>query len=298
MSGHLGRGLKIVVGVMALLSAAAPPAQAQVDVDRALARIFEEWKDGSIPPPPGVMDRLANLGTDAAPALPRLIAALHCSNSAYRAQAAQILANLGPAARPAIPALIDLVRDSDQNVRQAVAAALSSLGSMAEPAIPALVENLRSRSRPSSPRSGLGPGCHRRTGVPRAPRPAETARPAGPEGRSRRIIPPHVVERVRTAHEVREGIRAPSRGDGQRPGSRRADRAGEHARLESDRLRGHDRGTENTGPRSQPGSSRRRDQGHGAAGKDSGDAPPRVSQALARRGSRRARRGCDVHPPS
>jgi HEAT repeat protein len=148
MRAHLGPGLRIVIGVMAVVSAASPAAEAQVDVDRVLAQVFAEWKEGATAPPLGVLDRLAILGWDAAPALPRLIVALGGPDPASRASAARILMNLGPAARPAVPALTALVRDLDPNVRQAATQALSNLGKMAEPAIPALIEALRADPGP------------------------------------------------------------------------------------------------------------------------------------------------------
>ena len=143
MIKHLKRGLVIVIGALLALSSMAPTVLAQVDVDRALAKVLEEWKDGSTPPPAGVLERLAALGTDAAPAAPLLIAALRSSDATHRAQAARTLMNLGPAARPAIPALTELVRDPDPRVRQVAAWGLSNQAKMAEPSIPALVQALR-----------------------------------------------------------------------------------------------------------------------------------------------------------
>ncbi len=143
MNVHLRPGLVIVLGAAAILAAVAPTAQAQVDVDRVLARVFEEWKEGSTAPPPGVMDRLSGLGADAAPAVPLLIAALRSKEPAHRIQAIRTLMAIGPAARPAVPELTALLQDPDQNVRQTSTWALSSLGKTAETTIPALVQALR-----------------------------------------------------------------------------------------------------------------------------------------------------------
>ncbi len=148
MSAHLGPVLRIVIGAMAILAATSPAAISQVDVDRAVARILDEWKDGSTSPPPGVLDRVASLGSDAVPLVPRLCTLLRSPEPGVRVQAVRTLMNLGPAARPAIPGLIELIRDPDPGVNQAATQAIANLGRMAEAASPALVAALHADPGP------------------------------------------------------------------------------------------------------------------------------------------------------
>ncbi len=150
MNEHLKRGLAIVIGAVSALCWTTPTVLAQVDVNRVLARVLEDWKDGSTAAPPGVMEQLAGLGSDAAPAVPRLIAALRSPEPAHRAQAVRTLMAIGSTARPAIPELTALIQDSDQRVRQAAMGALSNLGRMAEPSIPALVQASRAGHVPQA----------------------------------------------------------------------------------------------------------------------------------------------------
>jgi hypothetical protein len=74
-------------------------------------------------------ETLAEMGPDAAPAIPLLLALLKSPNKVARIGAAQVLAQIGPAAQAALPALTQLLRTEkqDADLCAAVTAARSSI---------------------------------------------------------------------------------------------------------------------------------------------------------------------------
>ncbi len=73
-------------------------------------------------------DRLANLGPQAAPAVPQLATALASSDAELRWRAALALECVGPDAASAVPALVKALQDKDPNVQAHAAHALGQIG--------------------------------------------------------------------------------------------------------------------------------------------------------------------------
>jgi HEAT repeat protein len=77
---------------------------------------------------------LAELGREARPALPAVLAALREGDAPTRAQAVRILTQLGPDAADAVPTLTRLLDDRRPELRAAAAESLAGLGPAARPA--------------------------------------------------------------------------------------------------------------------------------------------------------------------
>lgn len=92
-----------------------------------------------------VMQLLAQIGPDAAGAVPGLTKELSSKHAQARIAAADALAQIGPEAAGAVPLLTDGLSDPYPSVRQAMAACLAELGPRAEPALPALLPLLADR---------------------------------------------------------------------------------------------------------------------------------------------------------
>lgn len=87
---------------------------------------------------------LAQMGKDAAPAIPQLVSLLDEPNMMTRQRAAYALSQIGgPELAPAIPGLIQLFAAKEAYVREMAATALASSGATAEEAIPAVIERLQ-----------------------------------------------------------------------------------------------------------------------------------------------------------
>ena len=151
MKARLWLRIRSVIGAITIFALVSSCIAAQIDTDRELARILQDWRDGLKDPPPGVMEKIANLGADATPLVSRLIHLLRSSEPGVRAQSSRILTGLGVAARPAIPALLSLIRDSDPLVRQSAAYALSNQPNLPESSIPILSEAFRVDPGPGRP---------------------------------------------------------------------------------------------------------------------------------------------------
>jgi hypothetical protein len=76
-----------------------------------------------------------------------LATALFDTNDAVRFQAAQALADMGPEAAPAVPALAQALAGPDSEMRHVAAHALSEVGPAAAPALPEIIAALRSDKR-------------------------------------------------------------------------------------------------------------------------------------------------------
>jgi serine/threonine-protein kinase len=88
-------------------------------------------------------ESLGNLGGEARPAVPALIAALGHRSEVVRWRSAEALGRIGPGAKAAVPALTEALSDRDALVRTEAAKALGQLGPAASGAVPALAESLR-----------------------------------------------------------------------------------------------------------------------------------------------------------
>lgn len=86
------------------------------------------------------------LGPDAKPLLPHLIAALSDEDFGIRCNAAHALGEIGPPAAPAAPELVKLLDDENEWVRLNAAGALGRVGDMSSEAVPALIAKLRGNS--------------------------------------------------------------------------------------------------------------------------------------------------------
>jgi HEAT repeat protein len=76
-----------------------------------------------------------------------LLLALNSDNALVRAESADILADIGPEAAEAVPALIGLLKDADPHVRASAAHALGKMREAGTPAVPALREALKDTDR-------------------------------------------------------------------------------------------------------------------------------------------------------
>lgn len=85
-----------------------------------------------------VLDSLATMGTNAAPAVPALIHQIHHGDMRTAELSAATLGALGLVPDEAVPALIDGLADSNSRMRAAAAKALGSFGAQAIIALPAL----------------------------------------------------------------------------------------------------------------------------------------------------------------
>jgi HEAT repeat protein len=83
-------------------------------------------------------EALGNMGADAAPAVPALIATLPDETPSVRSGVAFALGHIGPAAADAVPALVELLQDENREVRSMASVALGRIGPPAGAARPAL----------------------------------------------------------------------------------------------------------------------------------------------------------------
>jgi HEAT repeat protein/beta-lactamase regulating signal transducer with metallopeptidase domain len=88
------------------------------------------------------LNKLIQLGPDAAEAVPALIDYLKNPKSPSRGNAANALGAIGPAAKEAVPLLIEAVQEDDRAVSISAAWSLGKIGPAAKPAIPALLQAL------------------------------------------------------------------------------------------------------------------------------------------------------------
>lgn len=88
---------------------------------------------------------LAQMGKDAAPAVPDLAAVLQDEKPTVRVAAATALWRLGPIARDAAPAVIKVYQDVNQEdeVRMMAGFALGKIGAAHKDVVPTLIESLR-----------------------------------------------------------------------------------------------------------------------------------------------------------
>ena len=98
---------------------------------------------------------LKNMRSEAAGAVPALIAALKDESSIIRTHAARALERIGYGAHEAVPALREALRDEDADVRVWSTLALGKIGPAANPAIPELIEILKDDSLNSDMWSSL-----------------------------------------------------------------------------------------------------------------------------------------------
>ena len=118
-------------------------AQAQINVDRELARARNEWAAGTPEDRSRALHRLSRVGEAATLQAPIVIAALSDPDPTNRLLALGIVGDLESVKKSIILKLSTLLSDPDVHVRVAAAQAVASLGAKAEPAIPALVKSLR-----------------------------------------------------------------------------------------------------------------------------------------------------------
>lgn len=109
----------------------------------AIPRIIDAFQIPTAPKTDLAM-LLAQMGKDAAPAIPQLITLLDDPTAITRQRAAYALSRVGGAElAPAIPGLIELFQAKEAYVREMAATALGSSGNTAEEAIPAVIERLQ-----------------------------------------------------------------------------------------------------------------------------------------------------------
>ncbi|MEN6449315.1 MAG: HEAT repeat domain-containing protein, partial [Thermoguttaceae bacterium] len=91
------------------------------------------------------LDAMAAMG---APAVPRLVDSLKHEN--VRRQVIYILGQIGPDAAPATPALVALIGDKDERIAREAVLALAKIGPGAKAAVPSLVAALEQGDNPNA----------------------------------------------------------------------------------------------------------------------------------------------------
>ena len=124
-------------------------------IDTASAELLSRWIAFLSDPAPELRLAAARaLAHKGKSAVPLVIDALNSTEVQVRSQAADILADIGPNAARAVPRLISLLKkDTDGHVRAAAAHALGKMRSAGAPAIPALREALKDTDRDVAARS-------------------------------------------------------------------------------------------------------------------------------------------------
>ncbi|MFO0952517.1 MAG: HEAT repeat domain-containing protein [Isosphaeraceae bacterium] len=132
----------------AALRVASAPKEARVAALPALSDLLRSEKDGQVRL--SVLEAVASLGPDAAPAIPALVHTLRTDYGGQRSEethqdyrSALALAAVG---KPAVGPLRELLAEKKENVRAEVAMALGRIGPDASPAVPDLVALLEDRS--------------------------------------------------------------------------------------------------------------------------------------------------------
>lgn len=91
-------------------------------------------------------EALGGMGSQAAEAVPELVAMIQENDDELRIAGIQALAQIGPPARAAIPLLVDRLTDSNERIQLLTVTALRRLGAPAAPQFPALLAAARNKS--------------------------------------------------------------------------------------------------------------------------------------------------------
>src|SRR5262249_55504951 len=100
-------------------------------------------------------DSLGELGSQAAPAVRSLVAALSDPESAVQKVALTALARIGPDAHDAVPDLVRLLKGDNSELHEGVIAALAAIGQDADDAAPALLRIVEGQDASLATQAGL-----------------------------------------------------------------------------------------------------------------------------------------------